>query len=409
MRQSIKRIFTNLNIFMLTSLFIAILSTLLILEAGLSYEKIANLTNQKREITSLTKLDKKNITFSKIEFNSKSRKLLSDIDLLKSDFSFSFVSKYFGNVENEYMADLQNLKNLTTTFNNIANTYYVEDTTLEEEKLKSLQNARVNLENFIDEMLLKNIFYDEKKYYIIRNILILNMLFLLLGTFWYRKKIQAIYSDIRFLYTIDKEQNKLSYQIFSEEADAIALRMKRKSVTLDNPEMLDPVTEIYNYKGLFSAYNNRKGNYEANHIAVAILEIDSFSKSNRAFAQETTQAMLKKTAFTISLHEQPTDIIARTDYNQFTVILSRTNKKQLFTDLDLIRQSIEEIKFHTPNKGTVSITISGGFMVKSSKITLDEALKKAKEVLAHAISKGGNRISQTQDLIVFEDSNIPIA
>jgi len=408
MRQSIRKIFTNLNIYMIIVLIISVLSALLVLEHGLSFDKVNNLNKQKEITLALTKLDKKNITLSKIEFNSKSRKLLADTELLKTNFDYDFTGKIFLDIEQEYMDDLNKLQTLTSKFNTIAGGYYSEDMTLQEEKLQNLIQSQEELNAYINTIILKNITYDEKKYYFIRNLSILSMLFILLGTFWYRNRIQSIYNDIRFLFTIEKDKNKQSYQVFSEEVDAISLRMKRKSVTLDNPEMLDPVTDIYNYKGLVGAYNNKKTNNESNHIAVAILEIDSFSKSNRAFAQETTQAMLKKTAFTISLHEQPTDIVARTDYNQFTVILSRVNKKQLFTDLDVMRQSIEEIKFHTPN-GNANITISGGMMVKTTKVTLEDAIKKAKEVLVHAKARGGNRISQTQDLIVFEDTNVPIA
>ena len=409
MRQSIKKIFTNLNIYMIIVLLISMLSALLVLEHGLSFDKVNNLNKQKEIILALTKLDKRNITFSKIEFNSKSRKLLADTEFLRNNFNYNFTGKMFLDIKKEYMHDLDKLQSHINSFNKVAAVYYSEDMTLQEEKLQNLVQSQEELTAYINSIILKNITYDEKKYYFIRNLSILSMLFILLGTFWYRSRIQSIYNDIRFLFTIEKDKNKQSYQVFSEEVDAISLRMRRKSVTLDNPEMLDPVTDIYNYKGLVAAYNNnKKSTNESNHIAVAILEIDSFSKSNRAFAQETTQAMLKKTAFTISLHEQPIDIVARTDYNQFTIILSRINKKQLFSDLDVMRQSIEEIKFHTPN-GNVNITISGGFMVKTTKITLEDAIKKAKEVLEHAKARGGNRISQTQDLIVFEDTNTTIA
>jgi diguanylate cyclase (GGDEF)-like protein len=174
--------------------------------------------------------------------------------------------------------------------------------------------------------------------------------------------------------------------------------MNRKTVNTDNPSMLDPVTGINNHKGMINAYSQKKGLKDSNFTSVTILEIDNFSKSKRAYPQELTQAILKKVAYTISLHEQPVDVIARTDYNQFTLILSRTSKEQSFKDVELIRQSISELRFNVPDKGSSSVTVSGGFIVKPNHTNLDEALKQAKEILIYAKNTGTNRILQTRDM-----------
>lgn len=176
------------------------------------------------------------------------------------------------------------------------------------------------------------------------------------------------------------------------------MRMNRKNVTTDNPTMIDPVTDINNHKGMVNSYSNKKNLKDSNFTAVTILEIDNFSKTKRAFSQEMTQSILKKLAYTISLHEQAVDVIARTDYNQFTLILSRASKEQAFKDTELIRQSIEELKFNEPNKGPVVITVSGGFVIKPNNSNLEEAMRQAKEILHYAKSMGTNRILQTRDL-----------
>jgi len=217
---------------------------------------------------------------------------------------------------------------------------------------------------------------------------------------WYNKRLSQIYKDILFLYAVDK--NKKDYEIFSEEVDAISLRMKRKPVTSENPAMLDPITEINNVKGMINSYADKKNLKESNFTCVTVFEIDNFSKTNRVFPQEFTQAVLKKIAFTISLHEQATDVIARTEYNQFTIIFSRASKEQLFKDVDIIRQSISEIKFTTPSRENVQITVSGGFAIKTNNASLDDAIRKAKEILAHAQRTGGNKVSQIRDMAEHE-------
>jgi diguanylate cyclase (GGDEF)-like protein len=206
----------------------------------------------------------------------------------------------------------------------------------------------------------------------------------------------AIYKDIEYLYQIDK--NKNAYAIFSIEADGIALRMNRKTVNSDNPNMLDPITGINNHKGMINAYSQKKNLRNSNFTAVTVFEIDNFSKSKRAFSQELTQAILKKVAYTISLHEQPVDVIARTDYNQFTLIFSRISKEQAFKDVDLIRESIAELKFPGLEQGGTIITLSGGFIIKPNNTNLDEAMKQAKEILAYAKKTGTNRVLRTRDI-----------
>ncbi|MCD6433834.1 MAG: diguanylate cyclase, partial [Sulfurimonas sp.] len=176
------------------------------------------------------------------------------------------------------------------------------------------------------------------------------------------------------------------------------LKMKRKPVTSENPTMIDPITNINNIKGMINSYADKKNIKESNFTCVTIFEIDNFSKSNRAFPQEFTQAVLKKIAFTISLHEQANDVIARTDYNQFTIIFSRASKEQLFKDIDIIRQSISEIKFTTPRREGVQITVSGGFTIKTNHSSLDEAIKQAKEILNYAKKTGRNKVSQKRDV-----------
>ncbi|MBU4110791.1 GGDEF domain-containing protein, partial [bacterium] len=63
-----------------------------------------------------------------------------------------------------------------------------------------------------------------------------------------------------------------------------------------------------------------------------------------------------------------------------------------------IRQSISEIKISTPEQGVISITVSGGFVIKENNVHLDESIKIAKGILEFAQSLGGNKIAQIRDV-----------
>lgn len=256
------------------------------------------------------------------------------------------------------------------------------------------QHNRIIL--FIDSIIIKNISYDKERFSIFGFFFITLLLTLLVNMFWQRKRLNNVYQDILFLYAMDSD--KKNKTIFSQEVDAINIRMKRKSQVSDNPTMMDAITEINNNKGMLHTYTECKTTFDNTFSSVTILEIDNFSKSKRTFAQDFTQEILKKVAYSISLHEQSNDIIARTDYNQFTLIFSRPAKEQLFKDIDLVRQSIADIKLYSPDKKLLQITVTGGFILKSKNSPLEKSIRKAKELLENAKQLGTNKVLQTKDI-----------
>jgi len=386
-----KTIFSNLQTYLYFVLFVAFLTLLLVFEHKLSFEKVATLQYQKKIVHSLTNLDIKDNELALIEFNGKSVMLQQEVDKLKTISKYDFSNKLLNN-EQEYLKDLSKLSKLIKQFNETAKKYYTQKSVGHEE----LQKALFDVTHFIDTILLKNISYNEEKFEIIKNVVIVVFLLILLATFYYKKAIHSLMEDINFLLEIDKSTK--NHEFFTKEADAIALRMKRKNVNSGSLEMIDKVTGINNYKGLLHSYANKKNYKESNFTAVAVIEIDNFSKSDRKYPQDVTQAILRKIAYTISLHELPVDVIARTDYNQFTLVFSRPSKEQAYKDVEAIRESIAELKFTVPNFGSVQVTVTGGFIIKPSNASLEEAIKKAKEILIYARSIGKNRILQNRDM-----------
>ena len=398
MKQSIKAIFLALKRYLLFIFLVASVVLLFTFEHELSYKKTDNLQHQKKIIATLTNLDRHDLALALIQFNGKSTQLHQEIDKLHTLYKYAYVDKILLANSSEYLNDLQKLSKLTDAFNNAAQEYYVEtqNKKLELEAKERLQKALATINQQIDTMLLKSLTYNQKKFLFFKNIMIVLFLITFVATFYFRKQLNSIYNDISFLYHMDR--NRQSYAIFTQEADAIFLRMNRKNTSNENPDFIDQATSINNYKGMINAYSSKKGAKESNFTSVSVLEIDNFSKSNRAFSQDAMESILKKVAYTISLHEQPVDVIARTDYNQFTLIFSRSSKEQAFKDVDLVRQSIAELKFHVPNQGATQITVSGGFVIKPNNTSLEEAMKQAKEILRYAQSTGKNKILQLRDL-----------
>lgn len=399
MKHSINKIFSNLSIFLFLTTLALFILTLLIVEQKTSFTKIDILQNQKNIVTTLNNLKTDDIELALIQFNGKSTQLHHEIDKLQKLDRYNFTGKYILNNSSDFLKDLNHLSELTNKFNESAHQYYIKNLTDREEKSQKLKNAFYSINNFLDSMMMKNINYAQEKHQLIEKMALLSLALLLFISYWYRRRLKSIYRDILYLHAIDKEQKE--YELFSQEADGIKLRMSRKPLISDNPAMKDPLTQINNYKGMISSYSQKKGMKENNFISVTVFEIDNFSKSKKTFSQAFAQAILKKVAFTISLNEQASDVIARTEYNQFTLILSRASKEAAFKDIDIIRQSISELKFKDPNGDPLVVTVSGGFVIKPNNQSLEESIKKAKETLVHA-QKKKNSVSQIRDLAEHE-------
>jgi diguanylate cyclase (GGDEF)-like protein len=398
MKHSIKKIFKNISLFLFGVSLFAGISFLITIDNANSHIKINNLNNQKSIVSTLLSLQKNNMEILLIELNGKSNQLHIEIEKLYTLYSYNFIEKYLLSNSKEYLSDLDKLVSLTVSFNKEASIYYEKESKNgfiakeELEKKASLLNAK------IDSIILKAITYNQAKFDIHKNIALLAFIFILAGFIWYKKRLEAIYKDLEFLFSI----NYKNHTIFSEEVGAISLRIQKKPVVISDQAMIDPVTEINNLKGLSDSYTQKRGMKDENFTSLSILEIDNFSITNKVYSKELTQAILKKIAYIISLHEQVADVIARTDYNKFTIILSRAKREESFTEIDSIRKNISELKMSSPELGEIKITVSGGHIIKPNNLSLEEAIIQAKKVLRHAQENGKNRISQVKDLAQSE-------
>ena len=398
MKHSIKKIFKNLSLFLFGVSLFAGISFLITIDNANSHIKINNLNNQKSIVSTLLNLPKNSIEIVVIELNGKSKQLSIEIEKLRTLYSYNFIEKYLLSNSKENLSDLDELASLSVSFSKEASLYYEKESQNGSETKEELEKKASLLTAKIDSIVLKAFTYNQAKFDIHKNIALLAFILILAGFIWYKKRLEAIYKDLEFLFHINYEK----HMIFSEEVGAISLRIQKKPAVISDQTMIDPVTEINNLKGLSSSYTQKRGMKDENFTSLSILEIDNFSITNKAYSQELTQAILKKIAYIISLHEQAADVIARTDYNQFTIIFSRAKKEESFTEIDNIRKSVSELKISSPELGEIKITLSGGHIIKPNNLSLEEAILQAKKVLRHAQENGKNRISQVKDLAQSE-------
>jgi len=391
MKHSIKNIISNMKIFFFLITFLMMTTTLLLVELEFSYIKVDNLQEQKSIISTLTNYKKSKAQLAVLEFNGKSKELLLKIDELKYLSKFDYTSQYVFKDNDKYIKQLNKLKKLTKLFNATADDYY--ESKLNRKELKFSFNL---INSKIDSIIIQTYDMGRKKVRIILYFAISIFFLMFVGLIWYTKRVTKIYKDILSLFSL--KDKRFEYKPFSQEIDALTLRFKRKPIKEEKIEDLDLVTKIPNLKGLFALYNEKKGMKKGYFTTVTTFEIDNFSKTKRPFSPDVVQNMLKKVASSISLYEKVTDVFARTDYNQFTVVIVRSRREELLKEVEKIQKTISQLKFNIPNQGIVELSASAGYYVKENSKTLEEALKQSRLIVEHAKTKGANSLAQSSDL-----------
>ncbi len=394
MKFSILDVFKNIKFFFAIMTALLVLISLIELNQYSSYEKTKQLEEQKALVNKIYKLGRSDLDYSIINAQGLGAQLKTNLLFLTSTTTDDFLSKALG-LNHENKNYIEELSSLEDTYISKANSYYQKKDENLSQRLSELTIAKIALLNQLNEMIANNLDGDYKKFSFTQWIIYITLFLMLAGGLFYSKKLTVIYNDIKSLFSIGSE--RLSESIVTKEVDAIKMRMVRKPTLSQNPSMTDPVTGIKNYKGMIQSYSEKKGLKDNNYTAVCVFEIDNFKEYEKGLSKEYTQSVLKKISFILSLYEQPTDVIARIEYDQFAVILSRETKDKAFTDCEDMRKSIEETVFKNPQGGEIPFTLSGGFLIKQNNKSLDGCVTYAKELLQTAKTNGKNRIVQIRD------------
>ena len=396
MQQSILKIFKNMNIQNIIIFLLSLFILLFFIEENISNNNMQAFNSYERILHEYLEKSKDKNSLKILDYNAKMATIYNEIDAITQMSKYYYLSSAFLEDFKNHNLQLLKLKQSIQKYDSLLRDHFdSSDKKKVKQRVLEIETAFYEVNKNINIYVTDALYLNNERFTIYSKTFYLLFFLTLLNVLWYKKNFDLIYKDIMILKDLDSSKDS---QINTIEIDSIALRMKRKSSASDDPSMLDPVTNIYNDKGMIQAYSEKKKSKNNSFSSVTVLEIDNFSKNNRPFTQELTQDILKKVAYSLSLHKQSGDIIARTDYNQFTLIYARSNKAELFKDTDLLRQSISEIKFLNQNQEKIQVTVSGGFVEKSTNNAIEESIKRAKELLQHAQKHGNNKIIQIKDL-----------
>lgn len=132
------------------------------------------------------------------------------------------------------------------------------------------------------------------------------------------------------------------------------------------------------------------------HLSVLMFDIDFFKKFNDTYGHSCGDYVLQQVASLIKGSIRSQDLASRYGGEEFTVLLSDTNKKDAVFIADRIRKNIEAYDFEYENKH-MKVTVSGGVAVFSSETNPVKSAKalvdQADQALYVSKRNGRNRVT----------------
>ncbi|HIF6301045.1 TPA: GGDEF domain-containing protein, partial [Klebsiella michiganensis] len=169
-------------------------------------------------------------------------------------------------------------------------------------------------------------------------------------------------------------------------------KLLKERNTLNDLSMLDPLTGLYNRRGLQNRLDTILSLDGAGHY-VLLLDIDHFKAYNDHYGHMMGDQALIQVSAAIRNAVRSRDIVARFGGEEFMVLLTSSSAENALQAAERIRQRVYDLKIpHMFNESVATnVTISIG-MTPLMDADIDSALKRADNALYEAKNMGRNII-----------------
>ena len=404
MKTSIKKLLSSVQFNALLLLLITVITSLVLASATATFDRVDNMAQQEEMVKTIAKKDRKDPALDQIQVEGILTRLPILIDRFQSDTPYELINTIFFREAQERSEYADVLRTRYRQLADAATLYFRNDTDetrkRTEEVLKAQKEEMLIAVNayvyalYPMSKLQNGVLYQ---YFFVTAIgLGFILLWTLIVIFTSNKASRYILSDIHSLIQQDSGK-RITDKLNTSEINSLALKLRQDSgESALTPSKKDDITQLPNYEGVKTSFEQRAPGSKKLQTFVCIFEIDSFPKMANHFPQSVIDPILVKIASIMKLHQMQNDQIGRIQGGQFIAVFVRQEKEKALDDCDHIRQMIEDNRFKLPHN-SFPITVSGGFSSKMGSQTLDDAVKNAREYLKLAQDKGGNMISQAKN------------
>jgi diguanylate cyclase (GGDEF)-like protein len=181
-----------------------------------------------------------------------------------------------------------------------------------------------------------------------------------------------------------------------EKLASVTGRLRETNVRLERMALLDPLTELYNRRGLQQVLQRELQllSREGGKLMILFLDIDDFKKINDSLGHPVGDVLLKETAKKIQDSVRASDHVARIGGDEFILLLPRTPFREGLRLAERLRSTISNTKIVISEKESLRITASFGLTtVPAHTASVDDLLAISDPFLRQSKKEGKNRVS----------------
>ncbi|WP_025209749.1 GGDEF domain-containing protein [Hippea sp. KM1] len=197
--------------------------------------------------------------------------------------------------------------------------------------------------------------------------------------------------------TINMKNELEEYSKKMEEAKKTIEELKDKLKKAEENLIIDPLTGVYNRRGLLHFLNievNRANRYKQ-PMSIIMADLDHFSRVNNTYGHLAGDIVLKGFCKMVKSLIRATDIAARYGGEEFIIILPNTDLDSAYEVAEKIRNAISKLKFKYKNE-TFSITSSFGVAQYRENEKIETLIKRVDAALYKAKEKRNITVKETQ-------------
>jgi diguanylate cyclase (GGDEF)-like protein len=181
-----------------------------------------------------------------------------------------------------------------------------------------------------------------------------------------------------------------------EKLASVTERLQESNLRLETMALLDPLTELYNRRGLQQALRRETHilSRGGGKLMVLFLDIDDFKKINGSLGHPVGDVLLKEIAKKIRDSVRGSDHVARIGGDEFMLLLPNTPFKEGLHLAERLRSVISNTTLVISEKESLRITASFGLTkVPAHTVSVDDLLAISDPFLRQSKNEGKNRIS----------------
>jgi diguanylate cyclase (GGDEF)-like protein len=192
------------------------------------------------------------------------------------------------------------------------------------------------------------------------------------------------------------EQIVLELTQAKQNAEQLAIELKRSNDKLRDLALRDGLTCLYNHRYFYEALESQILNSQRykHPISILLLDIDHFKKVNDTYGHPAGDHVLKEISQVLVTLVRRCDIVARYGGEEFAVILPETGTASAKVLAQRLRRGVEQLKVKY-NNTLISVTISIGLAgsdIDGIEVTRESLIVKSDHALYKAKWHGRNRV-----------------